>query len=69
MDAFIFSSAQFLAMCIGIGWFLRQKDVQNVHFQQISTVHVQSTKSIQKKTRHKCQSKKQKLSPAMYFRH
>lgn len=56
-------------MCIGIGWFLPQKDVQNVHFQQISTVHVQSTKSIQKKTRHKCQSKKQKLSPAMYFRH
>lgn len=36
-------------MCIGIGWFLPQKDVQNVHFQQISTVHVQSTKSIQKK--------------------
>ena len=22
-------------MCIGIGWFLPQKDVQNVHFQQI----------------------------------
>ena len=47
-------------MCIGIGWFLPQKDVQNVHFQQISTVHVQSTNSIQKKTRHKCQSKKAK---------
>ena len=36
-------------MCMGIGWFLPQKDVQNVHFQQISTVHVQSTKSIQRK--------------------
>lgn len=36
-------------MCMAIGWFLPQKDVQNVHFQQISTVHVQSTKNIQQK--------------------
>ena len=49
-------------MCMGIGWFLPQKDVQNVHFQQISTEHVQSTKSIQQK------KKKLDTNYAYYYR-